>query len=415
MTAPAQGRIPASPKPGTSFVARQPIVTGDEKVFGYELLFRDGVEEYFRNSDAEMASRSTLDTSMLMGLDVLCDGRRAFINCTREVLLKDYIMLLPAPQTVVEILESVPPDDLVIAACHRLKEAGYLVALDDFAVNDPREPLTDLADIIKIDMRVTSAVDAAAMVKRYGPWRSRMLAEKVETREEFLGAKKAGFIYFQGYFFRRPELMQARDIPANRFNYLRILQTVSRPELDPREVEDVIKSEASICYRLLRYMNSAMFGFSTEIRSIKHALSILGEREIRRWIRLVATLGAAQQKSSDLVLAALVRAHFCELLAPKIPHGDSDLFFLGLLSMMESILETPMAKILENVPVDQETKAVLLGGASRLRPLYQLMLARESGEWEITAELAKQLNLNDSDVADAYWKAMQWAREVSAE
>jgi len=415
VTAPAQGRIPASPKPGTSFVARQPIVTGDEKVFGYELLFRDGVEEYFRNSDAEMASRSTLDTSMLMGLDVLCDGRRAFINCTREVLLKDYIMLLPAPQTVVEILESVPPDDLVIAACHRLKEAGYLVALDDFAVNDPREPLTDLADIIKIDMRVTSAVDAAAMVKRYGPWRSRMLAEKVETREEFLGAKKAGFIYFQGYFFRRPELMQARDIPANRFNYLRILQTVSRPELDPREVEDVIKSEASICYRLLRYMNSAMFGFSTEIRSIKHALSILGEREIRRWIRLVATLGAAQQKSSDLVLAALVRAHFCELLAPKIPHGDSDLFFLGLLSMMESILETPMAKILENVPVDQETKAVLLGGASRLRPLYQLMLARESGEWEITAELAKQLNLNDSDVADAYWKAMQWAREVSAE
>jgi EAL and modified HD-GYP domain-containing signal transduction protein len=193
------------------------------------------------------------------------------------------------------------------------------------------------------------------------------------------------------------------------------LQAVSRPELDSKEVEDVIKSEASICYRLLRYMNSAMFGFSTEIRSIKHALSMLGEREIRRWIRLVATLGAAQQKSSDLVLAALVRAHFCELLAPKIPHGDSDLFFLGLLSMMESILETPIAKILENVPVDQETKAVLLGGASRLRPLYQLMLARESGEWEITAELAKQLNLNDSDVADAYWKAMQWAREVSAE
>jgi EAL and modified HD-GYP domain-containing signal transduction protein len=275
-----------------------------------------------------------------------------------------------------------------------------MVALDDFSVNDPRECMTDMADIIKVDMRETSADDAAAMVKRYGPWRSRMLAEKVETREEFVAAKKAGFIYFQGYFFRRPELMQAREIPANRFNYLRMLQEVSKPELDPKAVESVLKSEASLCYRLLRYLNSAMFGFSTEIHSIRHALTMMGEREARRWIRLVATLGAAQQKTSDLVLSALVRAHFCELLAPKIPHGDSDLFFLGLLSMMESILETPIAQILENVPVDQETKAVLLGGASRLRPLYQLMLARESGDWASTAELAKQLRLSESEVAE---------------
>jgi c-di-GMP-related signal transduction protein len=415
VTAPVPAHAPVIPKPGTSFVARQPIVTGDEKVFGYELLFRDGIEDYFRSSDPESASRSTLDTSMLMGLDILCDGRRAFINCTREVLLKDYITLLPSAQTVVEILETVVPDDLVMAACQRLKEAGYMVALDDFSVNDPRECMTDMADIIKVDMRETSADDAAAMVKRYGPWRSRMLAEKVETREEFVAAKKAGFIYFQGYFFRRPELMQAREIPANRFNYLRMLQEVSKPELDPKAVESVLKSEASLCYRLLRYLNSAMFGFSTEIHSIRHALTMMGEREARRWIRLVATLGAAQQKTSDLVLSALVRAHFCELLAPKIPHGDSDLFFLGLLSMMESILETPIAQILENVPVDQETKAVLLGGASRLRPLYQLMLARESGDWASTAELAKQLHLTESEVAENYWLAMQWAREVSSE
>jgi EAL and modified HD-GYP domain-containing signal transduction protein len=209
--------------------------------------------------------------------------------------------------------------------------------------------------------------------------------------------------------------MQAREIPANRFNYLRMLQAVSKPELDVKEIESIIKSEASLCYRLLRYLNSAMFGFSNEIHSIKHALSIMGEREVRRWIRLIATLGAAQQKSSDLVLSALVRARFCEVLAPKIPHGDSDLFFLGLLSMMEVILETPIAKILENVPVDQETKSVLMGGASRLRPLYQLMLARESGEWEVTAELAKQLNLSDKEVADAYWQAMEWGRTMTAE
>jgi c-di-GMP-related signal transduction protein len=153
-------------------------------------LFRDGIEDFLRHTDADAASRSTLNTSMLLGLDVLCDGRRAFINCTRDILLKDYVTLLPSEQAVVEILETVPADDLVIAACRRLKESGYTIALDDFGINDPREALTDVADIIKVDLREASALDAAAMVKLYAPWRCRMLAEKVETREEFMAAKR---------------------------------------------------------------------------------------------------------------------------------------------------------------------------------------------------------------------------------
>lgn len=419
MTAPSSALNPGeskpAPKPGTQFVARQPILTADEKVFGYELLFRDGVEDFFKSSDPDAASRSTLNTAMLLGLDVLCDGRRAFINCTRDVLLKDYITLLPSEQAVVEILETVPADDLVVAACQRLKEAGYTIALDDFAVNDPREALTDIADIIKVDLRDTSPVDAAAMVKRYGPWRCRMLAEKVETREEFIAARKAGFLYFQGYFFRRPEVLTAHEIPANRLNYLRMLTAVSQAELDVREIENVVKGEASLCYRLLRYLNSAAFGFSNEIHSVRHALAILGEREVRRWIRLVATLGAGQGKSSELVLSAMVRARFCELLSPKIPHGDSDLFLMGLLSMMDVILELPMSQVLDNIPIDQETKSVLLGGASRLRPFYQLMLAQESGEWKTASELISKLHLSEADVAECYWQAMQWARQMSAE
>ena len=394
-------------------MARQPILTSDEKVFGYELLFRDGVADFFSHPDADAAARSTLSTSMLMGLNVLCDGRRAFVNVTREVLLKDYITLLPSSQTVVEILESVSPDNEVKEACQRLKEAGYLIALDDFGMDDPREPLTDLADIIKVDLRTTPPAQAAELVKRHGPWRCRMLAEKVETQEEFLAAKKAGFVYFQGYFFRRPEMMSTHEIPANQMNYLRMWQAVARPELDIREVEQVIKGEASLCYRLLRYLNSAVFGFGNEIHSIRHALSLLGEREVRRWIRLVATLGAGQGKSSDLVLSALVRGRFCELLSPNVGAGESDLFLMGLLSLMDAILEIPMARVLENVPVDQESKAVLLGGASRLSPFYQLMLAQESGEWETAHTLARQLHLSESEVAEKYWEAMQWARQVS--
>lgn len=404
----------AAPKPGSHFVARQPILTADEKVFGYELLFRDGIEDFFQCSDADAASRNTLNASMLLGLNALCDGRRAFVNCTRDILLKDYITLLPSSQTVVEVLETVPADDLVVAACRRLKETGYMIALDDFAWNDPREVLTDLADIIKVDLAATSAVDAAAMVKRYGAWRCRMLAEKVETPDEFVAAKKAGFLYFQGYFFQRPEIIAAHEIPANRLNYLRMLTAVSQSELDIREIENLIKAEASLCYRLLRYLNSAAFGLGAEIQSVRHALSVMGEREVRRWIRLVATLGAGQGATSDLVLATLVRARFCELLSPRIQHGDSDLFLMGMLSLMHTILQLPMSQVLDSVPIDQQSKAVLLGDASRLRPFYQLMLARESGDWKAVKELATELHLSENEVDESYWQATLWARQVSA-
>jgi EAL and modified HD-GYP domain-containing signal transduction protein len=396
-------------------VARQPILTADEKVFGYELLFRDGIEDFFQSSDLEAASRSALSTSMLLGFDVLCEGRLAFVNCTRNILLKDYITLLPSSQTVVEVLETVPADDLVVAACRRLKESGYLIALDDFAMNDPREILTDLADIIKVDLRATSAPDAAAMVRRYGSRRCCMLAEKVETREEFVAAKRAEFRYFQGYFFRRPETITSHEIPANQLNYLRMLTAVSQCDLDVREIENLVKGEASLCYRLLRYLNSAAFGFSAEIHSVRHALSILGEREVRRWICLVATLAAGQGRTSDLVLAVLVRARFCELLSPRIQPGASDLFLMGMLSLMDTILRIPMRQVLDNVPVDQESKAVLLGEVSRLGSFYQLMLASEAGDWKAVSELSRELHLSEGEVAEGYWQAMQWARQVTAQ
>jgi c-di-GMP-related signal transduction protein len=397
------------------FVARQPIFDRDEKVFGYELLFRNGLENAFSAGDADTAdaaSRATLDSSLLLGLDVLCDGKRAFVNCTKDTLIKGLVTLLPSQSTVVEILENVPADPDVMGACRRLKEAGYLIALDDYVVDDPREALAEMADIIKVEMKLTTLDQRAALIKRYGPWRCRMLAEKVETQEEFAVARDQGFVYFQGYFFRRPEMMATRDMPSNRLNYLRMLQAVSRPDLDVPAIERLIKGEASICYRLLRYLNSAAFGFKSEIHSVRHALSILGEREVRRWVRLVAAVGAGQDKTSDLVLSSLVRARFGELLGPKVPHGDSDLFLLGLLSLIDAMLEIPIAEVLEQLPLDQETKAVLLGQPSALRPIYQLILAHESGEWA-AGEVGKSLHLDAEEVAGLYWQAQRWAREVS--
>lgn len=413
-TGQAAAPAPAKDPRSLRYVARQPIFDRDQKVFGYELLFRDGVQNSF-SGDCEEASRATLDRSLLMGLDVLCDGRRAFVNCTRETLIKGLVTLLPSTITVVEVLESVSPDPEVMLACQSLKEAGYLIALDDFVADDPRTPMVEIADIIKVEMQLTTAQQRAAMMKRYGPWRCRMLAEKVETQGDFLAAREQGFVYFQGYFFRRPEMLHTHDMPANRLSYLRMLQEASRPELNINALENLIKSQASICYRLLRYLNSAMFGFRHEIHSVRHALSILGEHDLRRWVRLVATVGAGRDKTSDLVLSALVRGRFGELLAQHVSHGESDLFLLGLLSLIDAMLEMPIADVLERVPVDRETKAVLLGQASVLRPVYQLMLAHDSGEWDAAASLSATLHLDPEEIAGLYWQAQKWAREVSAE
>lgn len=398
--------------PGQRFVARQPIFDRTQKVFGYELLFRDGLDNCF-HADPEIASRSTLDSSLLFGLNTLCDNRRAFINCTRDVLIRDMITLLPPEQAVVEVLESVEPEDRVVAACKRLKESGYMIALDDFAPNDPRVILCDLADIIKVDFRATKVEERAGMIRRFGGPKRRMLAEKLETPQEFRQARDMGFVLFQGYFFRRPEILTAREVPASKLHYLKLLEMVCRNELDMRELERLIKQEAAICYRLLRYLNSPLFGFSLEIKSVRHAMAILGERELRRWIRLVVTVGAAEQKCSELVLAALGRARFCELLSSQV-HTGSDLFLMGLLSVMDAILEMPMEKVLEQIPVEKDTKLALLGQVSSLRPLYQLMLAQESGEWDASAQLAAQLKLSSDEVSDKWWQAMLWAQNVTA-
>jgi len=289
------------------YVARQPIFDRDEKVFGYELLFRNGIENCF-SGDTDEASRSTLDGSLLLGLDVLCDGRHAFVNCTRDTLIKGLVTLLPPNLTIVEVLETVPADPDVLAACQKLKQQGYMIALDDYVAGDAREPLAKIADIIKVEMQLTTEEERADLIKQFASRHCRMLAEKIETHAEFLRARDQGFVYFQGYFFRRPEMVSTHDMPAHQLHYLRMLQEVSRPDLDLTELEELIKAEASVCYRLLRYLNSAMFSFSREIHSVKHALSLLGEHDVRRWVRLVAAVGAGRDRTSDLVLSALVRA-----------------------------------------------------------------------------------------------------------
>ena len=397
-------------------LARQPILNKEEKVLGYELLFRQSADENRFESDFDGGTRSIIDTLNVMGLDVVCDGALGFINCTQEMLAKEFFLLLPADKVVIEIQESVPADENVMAACQRIKVEGYKMALDNFVPGDPRCGLIPYADYVKVDIRRVSQQDCAALVVEHGA-NCCMLAHRVETRIQFLTAVNDGFSLFQGYFFRHPERMRARHIPANQASQLQLLKAISAPEVDLAAVEDLIKRDASLCYRLLRYLNSPLLGISSTVHSVRHGMNLMGERELIRWIRMATTLIMGQEKCSDLVLSSLVRARFCELIAPKVSHGKCDLFLIGMFSLMDAILEVPMGVVIEGLAFDEETRTELLGMKSgkdtSLSPVYELMVSREEGEWDVVARHAKKLNLSLPAVNRAYNEAVSWAHQMT--
>lgn len=397
------------------FVARQPIFDPHQKVYAYELLFRSGMDNFFDASDPDQASTSVIvDSLLLMGMEKLTGGDRAFINCTRNVLIKGYAALLPKDKVVVEILESVEPDDEVVGACLRLKRAGFMLALDDFIYGERLEPLLSLIDFVKIDFRETSEMDRKALVEKLSPRGIKMVAEKVETMSELHQASEMGYTYFQGYFFSKPEIIVAKDIPGYKLNYLRVLQAVNQPEINLVELENIIKLEASLTYKLLRYLNSAFFGFRTEIRSIHHALTLLGEEELKKWASLIAMAAMGADKPPELVVSVIIRAVFCESLAPRIGmmNRSNDLFLLGMMSLIDAVLDRPLPEILEKMPISHEIKEALLGGENRFRDVYETVIAYEAADWREFAEKARKLNLDEGIVPDLYLKSVEWAKNI---
>src|SRR5581483_900929 len=321
------------------FVARQPIFDPHLKVFGYELLFRSSTENFCPAGDWDKASGSVID-SFLLGLNVLTEGGRAFINFTNNALLDGFASMLPKENVVVEVLESVKPDPEILAACTKLKGLGYTIALDDVTSLEERGPLLKLADFVKVDFAAITWREKGQIAKQLRGTGIQALAEKVETAEDFQQAKDLGYGLFQGYFFLKRQVFSARDIPAFRPNYLRILQAVHRPELNFAELEGILKREVSLSYRLLRYLNSPCCGLRHEITSLRHALSMLGENEIRRWVSLVVVAGIGTEKQAEIISMSIIRARFCELIAERLARqaGPTDCFLMGLLSLLDAIL-----------------------------------------------------------------------------
>jgi c-di-GMP-related signal transduction protein len=387
----------------TRYLARQPILDAHENVYGYELLFRGGPETLFSAINSDRASLSTMDYSLALGTGTLTNGKRAFINCTRELLVGGLVTLLPPDLTILEILEDIEPDAEVLAACRRLRSSGYTLALDDFNGEAMGSPFLSLVTFVKVDLRATERSQLANISRRLSSRGLQLLAEKVETREEFALCLDAGYQYFQGYFFCRPTLVQACDISPVQQSQFKLLRLASDPQFDLKGLEAIIRCDVSLCYRLLRYLNSAAFGLYP-VRSVMHALLLLGERDVRKWIAVVTAAMMAVNKTPELVRMAMIRGKFCECLAP--PGKAEDYFLAGLFSLLETMLERPMEQLAAELPVSEECRTALLGGDNQIAVLLRRCIACEAEDFK--DETRSQYPAEAGEVWDAFRKASLW-------
>lgn len=397
------------------FIARQPIFDRNLKVFGYELLFRTSLENFFTHHSQEEAAVSVIaNSSLLFGIEEMAGNARAFVNVTRGVLLNNFAGLLPRQFTILELLENVEPDSEVIRICRRLKDLGFILALDDFVYRPQYDSILDLIDIIKVDFLSTQEAERKRLAEIFIPRGIKMLAEKVETHEDFIAARNMGYTYFQGYFFSRPVIVSRKDLPIYKLQYLRILKEVSCEEINFSRLAQIIQVDVSISYKLLKYINSVAFGLRKRVTSILQALALLGEMEIKKWVALLSLTGMASDKPTELVMSSLVRAKSCELLAPMLsmPLRRSDLFLLGLFSLLDAIMDRPLEEILTEIHLEDDVQAALLHREGSLGTLLEMVIAMERGQWATLSERAQSLALDERFFPALHLQAVQWARET---
>lgn len=396
------------------FIARQPIFDSKENVVAYELLFRSADTDGYSAPDGDQATRDVIVNSLLVfGLDRLTGRKRAFVNFTENMLKSNVTAFIPKELITVEVLESVFPDSEIVAVCEKLKSSGYKLALDDFIFQSAYEPLLSLADVIKVDFRQTLGAERRNVIRKVSRKDMIFLAEKVETREEFFTARECGYTFFQGYFFSKPEILSRRDIPGRSSHYLHIINEVNNADVDFGKLESIVSRDVAFSYKLLKFINSSAFGFAGEIKSIRQALVLLGQKELVRWVTLMALREYGQDKPEEIIKASVVRAKFGELLAAKtcMDPSCSDVFFLGMFSLIDALTGRPLAEMLAELPLPTAIKDALLDSGEKncLHYLYQCILTYERGEWARIPALLATMGINEKDVPAAYLKAVEWA------
>jgi EAL and modified HD-GYP domain-containing signal transduction protein len=398
------------------FVARQPIFKRNKEVFAYELLFRSGLNNYFDplQNGEEATSKVITNSFLLIGIAAITEGKKAFINFSEEMLLKGYPLLFPKEIAVVEVLETVGATPEVIEACEGLVGAGYVLALDDFLYEDRFLPLIKLARIIKFDIRQMSFAELARQAKVVSRHNVKLLAEKIETFEEFEAAKKLGFDLFQGYFFSRPHIMEGRDIPGSKLHYLQVLKVIQDEDYDFAELAKFVSRDVSLAYKLLKYANSAYFARRQKLESIEMAVAMLGQLTLRKWLSLMMLSYLADDKPSELLRLAAFRGSFCELIADQLlgRRKEAGRFHtVGMFSLLPAMLDKGMADILPELALPEAIQEALLSEvATPLSRTLRLVMAYERGNWEQTARLAKKLKVKLDSLPLLYEQAIEIAQ-----
>lgn len=394
------------PNPGeTAFVGRQPIFNPDLDVFGYELLFRSGEQNSAAVMDGDSATADVVVNAVTdIGLDVLTESKQAFVNLTRFLLLEADFSCLPPETTVLEVLECVEPDDAVRAAMRRHADAGYTIALDDLIYRPELESMIELADIVKIEfpqIPPDQLEDHIAKLRRLGV--DTILAEKVETQEDFLRCKELGCDLFQGYFFCRPQVINRRRVQGNVGSLMRLVAELQAPDISSGKLAGLVRTDASLSYKVLRFVNSAGCAIQTKIESLEHAIQLLGRRRLGSLASMMLLASISDDKPEELMKSAMVRAKLCELLAARDGNERPERYFtLGLLSMMDAMLDLPMEEVLKLLPLSQEMNDALLHRTGELSHVLQHATSLQTDVG---------LSMNQGDVGTAYVDALRWTAQ----
>lgn len=395
--------------------ARQPILDREQKLYAYELLFREGDNNFFGESDGNIATSKLVSASQFEHtLPDLVAGKPAHINFNLESILKRYPTMIPADQVVIEVVDIEKPGKRLLEECKALKAAGYKVLLDNYVHQQVWQHFFPFIEMIKLDLQTSSVEDVRTMVRIKEKFNHiKLIGSKIETQEEFQLVKDAGFDYFQGYFFAELQPIVKKSVEVNDYSLAELLFEISNEDLDLKKIINTFQADVNLTYKLLRYSNSALFKRQVEISSIKQAIISLGKEELTKFVTILFAAQSSGGKSTELLAMSLLRAKFSEELA-IIRAGEQDsavAFLTGLFSLIDVMLDEPMQKIIEKLKLTTDVSGALLLKQGELAQFIAITMSYEKGDWSELEALSESLSLKLEDIAGCYRRAINWSDE----
>jgi EAL and modified HD-GYP domain-containing signal transduction protein len=394
-----------------TYIARQAILNKNKELYAYELLFRDGENNCFPNIPPDEATSKILTDSHLdLGLEDISAGKPVFINFHQDTLLHRFPTSLDPKKVVIEVVETVKPTAELVQACANIKELGYKIALDDHDFDPMWDVLLPYTDIIKVDIVECDEQVLIDNIGKYLGSNIKLIAEKIETLQEFEKYRDMGFDYFQGYFFAKPEVIKQKKLPTSKLSLIELIAASTSEDFDLDKISNIIQRDVSLSYKLLRFINNPLINKYNEISDLRHALNYMGQIEVKKFIALLALANLGDNKPVELIHLSLVRAKFCDLIgqAKSMNKNPPTGFLVGLFSLLDALLDQPMEDIVEKLPIGENIKAALCGRENELRQFLALIRAFESGYWKGIATISSQLSLDLKMTQAFYNESLKW-------